>query len=244
MSDHEYPLRVIPDSEDLTEGDEAPDPESIEATEEALREDFAAARKSARAGGGPFAMAPEAAAPQDFSHLDPGKVVPAGLLKKALEFFTANASGFANKSHISVLDYSMNSSKRRLHVIDMQTGQVQSLFVANGIGSEPVHNGFATKFGNEVGSNMSSLGFVRTAETYQGKHGLSLRLDGLSGAASNSNMRKRAVVVHGADYVHDSAVVQGRSNGCPAVPMSQVNALIGKIKGGSLMLFGQSQGQG
>ncbi|HET7232111.1 MAG TPA: murein L,D-transpeptidase catalytic domain family protein [Longimicrobium sp.] len=238
MSDHEYPREVIPDSEDVAEGEEAPEPENIAANEEAVRDRFRPGRAGASHGLG---LGAAKAAPANFGHLDPGKVVPAGLLQKAIEFFTAHANEFDNQSHISVLDYSMNSSKRRLHVIDMASGQVQSLFVANGIGSEPVHNGKATRFGNEPGSNMSSLGFVRTAETYQGKHGLSLRLDGLSGA-SNSNMRKRAVVVHGADYVHDSAVVQGRSNGCPAVSMSQINALIGKIKGGSLMFFGQSAG--
>ena len=53
-------------------------------------------------------------------------------------------------------------------------------------------------------------------------------------------MRSRAIVVHGADYVRDRDVIQGRSNGCPAVPMHQVEPLIKAIKGGSLMLFGQS----
>jgi hypothetical protein len=50
---------------------------------------------------------------------------------------------------------------------------------------------------------MSSLGVYKTAETYNGKHGLSLRLDGLS--PTNSKARERAVVVHGADYVEDEA---------------------------------------
>ncbi|HSU17308.1 murein L,D-transpeptidase catalytic domain family protein [Longimicrobium sp.] len=174
-----------------------------------------------------------------FAHLDPDRVVPQNLLAEALAFFQAHKEKFSNTGHISVLDYSLRSSEPRFHVIDMQTGQVQSFRMANGVGSEPAHDGFAHKFSNVPGSNMSSLGFVRTAETYQGKHGFSLRLDGLSD--TNSKMRTRAVVVHGADYVHDKPVIQGRSNGCPALPMDQRTKVINLIKEGSLMYFARSQ---
>lgn len=70
----------------------------------------------------------------------------------------------------------------------------------------------------------SSLGVYRTAETYQGKHGYSLRLDGLS-PGQNSNARKRAIVVHGADYASPRHLRKydklGRSWGCPALPKEQ-----------------------
>ena len=59
--------------------------------------------------------------------------------------------------------------------------------------------------------------------------------------ATSSKLRARAVVVHGADYVHDKPVIQGRSNGCPALPMEQRTRVINLIKEGSLMYFARSQ---
>lgn len=221
-------IRVLDDEEDIEEGREAPPAENIAAAAEAVSRDLAAGAAGARD------FAPEAAG--SFDHLDPQKVVPPKLLAEALAFLRAHESMFPNRTHISILDYSRRSTEPRFHVIDMRTGAVQSFRMSNGRGSEPVHDGFARHFGNKPGSNMSSLGFARTAETYQGKHGLSLRLDGLS--ESNSNLRRRAVVVHGATYVRDEPVVQGRSEGCPAVPMAQKDRVIGMIKGGSLMYAG------
>ena len=56
-------------------------------------------------------------------------------------------------------------------------------------------------FSNKDGSEMSSLGFYRTAPTtYTGKHGVSLKIRGLD-PGFNTNAESRAVVVHGADYV-------------------------------------------
>src|SRR5690606_932140 len=79
----------------------------------------------------------------------------------------------------------------------------------------------ADKFSNLPNSNMSSLGFYLTDETYFGKHGLSLKLDGMDNG-HNDKARERAIVMHGADYVSDSFVKQhgrlGRSLGCPALP--------------------------
>lgn len=85
-----------------------------------------------------------------------------------------------------------------------------------------------------MNSRQSSLGVYRTAETYQGKHGYSLRLDGLS-PGKNSNARKRAIVVHGADYASPRHLQKydklGRSWGCPALPREQSRAIIDIIKG-------------
>jgi hypothetical protein len=222
-------MEIIPDPLDFLEGGdiEAASAESIAAAEQ-LPAQFPAA-----------AMGITEIAASPFAHLDPGGVVPKKLLAEALAFFQAHKDRFANTAHISVLDYSQRSSEPRFHIVDMQTGEVQSFRMANGVGSEPDHDGFAHKFSNVSGSNCSSLGFARTAETYEGKHGFSLRLDGLSD--TNSNLRSRAVVVHGADYVHDKSVIQGRSNGCPATSMDNRTKVINLIKGGSLMYFARSQ---
>ena len=95
----------------------------------------------------------------------------------------------------------------------------------------------AAHFSNTPGSLQSSLGLSRTAETYDGNNGYSLRLDGLE--ASNDNMRDRAIVMHGAAYAEDSFVDDngylGRSSGCPAVAMSRSADLIDLVKEGTLI---------
>lgn len=248
MSDYESKPEIIEDSEEVAEGEEAPDEENIAEAAREVANDFGAhgssddpfARSEAESIGMEGDTGGSAEAAESFSHLDPGKVVPAKLLAQALDFLQAHPGKFTNQRCISVLDYSLKSTQRRFHVIDMASGQVRSFRMANGSGSEPDHDGFAHSFSNVPKTNMSCLGFVRTAETYEGKHGRSLRLDGLS--STNSNMRSRAIVLHGADYVRDEPVIQGRSNGCPAVPTGQVQGLIDQIKGGSLMLFGPLQG--
>ena len=170
--------------------------------------------------------------------LDPTHVIPAKLLATALEYFHQNAARIANKDVLTVVDFSASNHHARMFLLDMQTGAVTALHVAHGSGSDPRSTGFATIFRNDEGSNCSSLGFYLTAETYSGKHGYSLRLDGLS--ATNSAVRQRAVVIHGADYVHDADVAQGRSWGCLAVSMQQRTAVIDRLKSGSLIYAGQS----
>lgn len=165
-------------------------------------------------------------------------MIPTSLLEKAVVYFDANKSKLGNTNYLSIVDFSKNSAKKRFFIVNMKTGAVVSYYVAHGKGSDPDFDGLATKFSNTAGSNMSSLGFYRTAEVYSGAHGRSLRMDGLS--ASNSNVRARAIVIHGADYVHASATKQGRSNGCFAFPMSQKDDIITLLKGGSLIYAGQS----
>lgn len=62
------------------------------------------------------------------------------------------------------------------------------------------------------------------------------RLDGLS--PTNSNVRARAVVIHGADYVEDADVKPGRSWGCPAVSTESHVRVVNALKGGSIMYAG------
>ena len=80
------------------------------------------------------------------------------------------------------------------------------------------------------------MGFYITGETYNGKHGYSLKLDGME-TGFNDKARERGVVVHAADYV-SKAFIQatgrlGRSQGCPALPPDQYQQIISMIKGGS-----------
>jgi hypothetical protein len=168
--------------------------------------------------------------------VDPTHVVPTKHLATALLYYDANKTTLKNPNVLSVIDFSQFSGNKRFFIIDMKTGSVWGIRVAHGSGSDPTHDGYAHTFSNVSGSNMSSLGFYMTAETYTGDNGLSLRLDGLS--STNSNARSRAIVVHGASYVEEANVIQGRSWGCPAVAMENRDQVINLIKGGSLIYAG------
>ena len=137
---------------------------------------------------------------------------------------------------LTVIDFSKPSTEKRLWVFDLQSRDL--LFhehVAHGRGSGA---NMATSFSNVPESNQSSLGLYRTAEAYMGKHGLSLRLDGLERGV-NDRARERAIVIHGADYVNGATAQAqgrlGRSLGCPAVRPEIAKPLIDAVKGGGLL---------
>jgi len=138
---------------------------------------------------------------------------------------------------LTVIDYSLASTKRRLWVLDLATGEV--LFhelVAHGKNSGANR---ATSFSNESGSLQSSLGVFRTARTYEGKHGYSLRLKGLE-PGFNDRAKKRAIVMHGASYVSEAFIAAngrlGRSWGCPALSEEVASDVIDAIEGGTLIV--------
>ena len=144
--------------------------------------------------------------------------------------------GDAEPSTLTVIDFSRPSTERRMWVIDLRTREL--LFeehVSHGRNSG--HN-VPTAFSNEEGSYKSSLGLFRAGEGYYGKHGYSLRLDGLE-KGFNDRARERAIVVHGADYVNPAIARKqgrlGRSLGCPAVRPAITRQLIDAVKDGGLL---------
>jgi len=161
--------------------------------------------------------------------------VPGIPLRHALAALAcARSRGVVDDSTLTLIDYSLPSSARRLWVIDAETGLVRfHEFVAHGRGSGLDR---ARSFSNEAGSLQSSLGLFRTAETYQGRHGYSLRLDGLEPGV-NDRARERAIVMHGADYVTAPVLARqgrlGRSWGCPAIDPAIHRELIDAIRGGT-----------
>jgi hypothetical protein len=171
--------------------------------------------------------------PAGYEYVDPKNVVPAKALTLALEGFDSRRKGLRNINYLTVIDYTQHSKNRRFYLIDMRSGAVTASVVAHGSGSDPGHDGYAEKFSNVSGSNATSLGFFTTAQTYEGSNGYSLVLNGLS--STNSNAASRAVVIHGAAYVKDGNAKQGRSWGCPALPMSANEGIIDKIRSGSLI---------
>ena len=159
---------------------------------------------------------------------------------KALSFALLGMQNFKNikQDRLIIIDFSLPSTEKRFFVINPKTGElVFKTYVAHGQGSGTL---YATAFSNKNGSHMSSLGFFKTAETYSGKHGHSLRLDGLQ-PGLNSAARERAVVIHQADYVSKAFIDQngylGRSWGCPALPSADYNRIIKEISNGTLLLI-------
>lgn len=145
---------------------------------------------------------------------------------------------------LTLIDYGLPSTERRLWTFDLSDGRL--LFhehVAHGSGSG---DNIAREFSNRPGSRQTSLGLFRTADTYRGRNGYSLRLDGLNPGV-NDHARERAIVVHGAPYVSERTITQfgrlGRSWGCPAVRTDVARAFIDRIKHGSYV-FAYHAGQG
>jgi hypothetical protein len=137
---------------------------------------------------------------------------------------------------LTVIDYSKPSTAKRLWVYDLATREL--LFeelVAHGQGSGA---NLATQFSNKPDSHQTSLGLFVTDDTYVGRNGYSLRLDGLD-KGLNDRARARAIVMHGAPYVSPAFVKAngrlGRSHGCPAVSDGVARELINRVKGGGLV---------
>ncbi|WP_310392950.1 murein L,D-transpeptidase catalytic domain family protein [Hymenobacter sp.] len=147
---------------------------------------------------------------------------------------------------LTLIDFSRPSQQKRLWVINVEKSKVLfHTLVAHGRASGA---DVPLAFSNKGGSEMSSLGFYRTASTtYTGKHGLSLKLEGLD-PGFNTNAESRAVVVHGAEYVCEDFVKAhgrlGRSQGCPALPVAQTTAIVKAIQGGSVLYLHGPAGAG
>lgn len=149
----------------------------------------------------------------------------------------AEAEGRVQKPVLTVIDYSLPSTQKRLWVFDMQTGGV--LF--HELVTHGKNSGWEkpTKFSNTEGSLMSSIGTYVTGGTYVGKHGRSLYLDGLE-PGFNDQARARAIVVHAADYATPEFAKKqgrlGRSWGCPALDPRVAMKVIDTIQGGSVVV--------
>jgi len=146
------------------------------------------------------------------------------------------AGSVSEPGTLTVIDYSKPSTQKRLWVFDLDRRELlYEELVSHGVNSG---DNLATRFSNRPESRQSSLGLFVTGETYVGKNGYSLRLDGLEPGV-NDRARERAIVMHGAPYV-DPALSQtlgrlGRSWGCPAVRATVARALIDRVKGGGLV---------
>jgi hypothetical protein len=160
------------------------------------------------------------------------------VLKASLTAYRkAEKLGLNPKQILTIVDYSMPSTERRLWVIDMKNLKVLfNTWVAHGTnsgGAKP------TSFSNKPSSLKSSLGVFITDAPYTGGKGYSLRIKGLE-HNFNDNAYNRTIVFHGAWYVSSSFAkargMMGRSWGCFAVDNKIVKSLINTIKEKSLVV--------
>lgn len=195
----------------------------------------------------------------EFRNLKNPKVkIPPQAALKFLQFLEANDGNtfeaktystkigvrLSNLKYGVIIDFSAPSTQRRLFFVNLKTGEVSAYYVAHGKGSVASAKdrskwSSAQYFSNTDNSQASSLGFFVTGESYQGKHGLSLRLHGIE--ASNSMAFDRAIVMHGAEYVGEDVLAannykfMGLSWGCPAMGQGAANRIIPLLANGALV---------
>ena len=163
------------------------------------------------------------------------------VFEKALTgYFNLKAANKLSKNSniITVVDFTKSSREKRMWIVDVLNKKLLlNTWVAHGQGSG---GDMADHFSNTNQSHQSSLGFYVTDDVYFGKHGRSLRLDGMD-EGFNTAARNRAIVVHAADYVSTGAIAQlgrlGRSHGCPAVSPEVIDMVINNIKGKTLLFI-------
>jgi MoaA/NifB/PqqE/SkfB family radical SAM enzyme len=161
------------------------------------------------------------------------------------EVFEKALTGYYNLKHkdevsekpvLTIIDFTKSSNQKRLWVVDLDKKEMLfNTYVSHGRNSGQE---FAEHFSNKEESYMSSIGFYVTEKTYYGKHGLSLKLNGLD-EGFNTNAMDRCIVMHGAEYATEDFIEQagrlGRSLGCPAVPMEEHEDIINAVVGGTAM---------
>jgi hypothetical protein len=167
-----------------------------------------------------------------------------GLSREAFEYALKghdqlqNSGKIEKENLLSIIDFSMSSGKKRLFVIDLESEELLfNTYVSHGRNSG---QSVATHFSNKPNSFKSSLGFYVTGDTYTGKHGYSLRLQGEE-SGINDKALARGIVMHSATYTDEASVEQrgfiGRSLGCPAIPQNVHKQIIETICHGSCLFM-------
>jgi hypothetical protein len=147
-----------------------------------------------------------------------------------------NSGDIERPRTLTVIDYSLPSTERRLWVFDVATGTVLfNELVAHG---RNTGENMATHFSDTPESRQSSIGLFVTRDPYVGSNGYSLRLDGLE-PGFNGRARERAIVMHGAPYVNAALAKTngriGRSWGCPALREAVARDVIDTVRGGGVI---------
>jgi hypothetical protein len=160
------------------------------------------------------------------------------LLPQALAALDQHADRILHRDRIGIVNFAAHSRLPRFQLVDLTGGKVlRTMLVAHGSGSDPAATGWTERFSNRMGSNASSKGAFVTGQAYVGKHGRSRRLIGLE--PQNEAAERRAIVIHGADYVDQGIALSqgriGRSQGCFAVSRGEIGDLLATLGEGRLL---------
>jgi hypothetical protein len=167
-----------------------------------------------------------------------------GLSKKAFAYalkgyhYLLDHHWLGRTNILSICDLSQSSRNKRLYVLDLeQKTVVVNTYVAHGRNSG---REYASSFSNNPASHKSSLGFYVTENIYYGTNGLSLKICGMERGINDRAVR-RNIVIHGSEYVGPDFMrmnqYNGRSYGCPAIPLDETETVIDAIKGGSCLFI-------
>jgi L,D-transpeptidase catalytic domain len=182
-----------------------------------------------------------AAAPAHAKNINASGALRADLLNRALEAQKTHAGAAKDTGRLVIVDYSRHSKEERLFVVNLENGDVTGFRAAHGRGSDTDHDGYLDRFSDEPGSSASPEGAMVIAEEYRGKHGLSLRLDGLD--ETDKSSRERAIVIHAADYAEPEFLSRfgklGRSNGCIVFSKADLKRFLADVPKGTLMFVGR-----
>lgn len=151
-------------------------------------------------------------------------------------YSVARKKGLDAKGILTIVDYSLPSSEKRMWVLNLNQLQlIHYSLVTHGSGSGLL---YARHFSNTPESFQSSLGLFLTKQSYDGQVGHALRLQGLE-PGINDNAEPRGIVVHAAEYADENFIDQygrlGRSEGCFALPVSSSKNIIESIENGTLI---------
>lgn len=133
-----------------------------------------------------------------------------------------------NQRVVLLWDLSIHSGRRRFVVWNITENRAEHAFLAShGSGSRRSHVPSAyARVSNADGSHLSSVGRALVAERYVGRYGVAYRLDGLE--ETNSEMRKRCIVLHGWHYTTSFPIwplPTIGSWGCPVLSRRDMNIL-------------------
>lgn len=159
------------------------------------------------------------------------------LFKKAIAALDRHSNKIASHDRIAIVDFSIPSYRPRMFLVNLGRGEVETILVSHGIGSDPEHTGLLHRFSNEVNSEATCEGAFLTSDYYVGKHGDSQRLLGLD--PTNNNALDRAIVVHSAWYANAEMIAKhgklGRSQGCFAVGQNELAKVFERLGPGRMI---------
>jgi hypothetical protein len=160
-------------------------------------------------------------------HCSQASLDPA-LLRRATQEYAARRGQLGNPRYVTIVDYRKSIVQKRLFVYDVQKQSiVLSSRVAHSFWSGLL---YPTKFSNVEGSELSCTGsFLTDKDTYTGRFGRALRVDGITPGV-NTAARKRAVVFH------EDPLCYTYSMACFMTSKAVNTRLISMIKGRSLVV--------